>query len=116
MPMMYKHAAIKEPKPSMNVPDVNAFLLDVFTSQNQEKPITCGFFRMETGKPLSYTYTYDEMKIIVEGEIWITDETGHQDRAVAGDVFYFPKGSRITFESPSYGIGFFCGQRALGEA
>jgi len=31
-------------------------------------------------------------------------------------VLYFSKGSRIQFESPTYGIGFFCGQRKWGEA
>jgi hypothetical protein len=33
--------------------------------------------------------------------------------AVKGDVFYFPKGSKITFSSPTYGVGFFCGQRKV---
>ena len=56
------------------------------------------------------------MKIIVEGEMLITDETGKQVHAKVGDIFYFPKGSKITFDSPSYGVGFFCGQRQPGEA
>jgi ethanolamine utilization protein EutQ (cupin superfamily) len=56
------------------------------------------------------------MKIIMEGEIWITDETGTTVKAVVGDVLYFEKGSEITFDSPDYGIGFFCGQRKVGEA
>ena len=102
--------------PSMNVPDTAAFLADVHASKDPEKTIVCGFFRMEAGKTLSYHYDYDEMKLIVEGEMIISDETGQTHHARAGDVFYFPKGSDITFSSPTYGIGFFCGQRQWGGA
>lgn len=116
MPMTYLRQAIKTELPSMGVPKVNAFLRDVLVSKDADKTIVCGFYRMEKGEPLEYDYTYHEMKIIVEGEIWITDETGAQAKAVPGDVFYFAKGSHIRFESPSYGIGFFCGQRKEGEA
>ncbi len=56
------------------------------------------------------------MIIIIEGEIIFADETGNQVHAKAGDVFYFASGSTIKFESPSYGIGFFCGQRPWGTA
>ncbi len=102
--------------PSMNVAGTNAFLADVCVSTDPEKPITCGFFRMEKGEALVYDYDYDEMKLLVEGEMTITDETGQSVQVRPGDVLYFAKGSRITFESPSYGVGFFCGQRKWGEA
>jgi uncharacterized cupin superfamily protein len=48
---------------------------------------------LEKGTPLVYTYTYHEMKIIVDGEFEISDERGNKVHAVKGDVFYFPKGS-----------------------
>lgn len=102
--------------PSMKVPETAAFLADIHGSNDPEKTIVCGFFRMEAGKSLSYHYDYHEMKLIVEGEMIIRDETGQTHHAKAGDVFYFEKGSDITFSSPSYGIGFFCGQRKWGEA
>lgn len=35
-----------------------------------------------------YEYTYHEMKIIVDGEFDISDETGQKVHAVKGDVFY----------------------------
>jgi ethanolamine utilization protein EutQ (cupin superfamily) len=116
MAMKYRSQAIKSEKPSMGVPGTKAFLVDTLSSNDQEKTMTSGFFRMEKSKPLSYTYTYDEMKIIVEGEIWISDETGITVKGVPGDVFYFEKGSQITFDSPDYGIGFFVGLRKAGEA
>ena len=51
------------------------------------------------------------MKIIVDGEFDISDETGQKVHAVKGDVFYFPKGSKITFTTETFGLGFYCGQR-----
>lgn len=54
------------------------------------------------------------MKIIVEGEFDISDETGQEVHAVAGDVFYFPKGAVITFKTESYGLAFYTGQRGRG--
>jgi ethanolamine utilization protein EutQ (cupin superfamily) len=67
------------------------------------------------GTPLVYAYTYDEMKIIIEGEFNITDGCGNKFLGTPGDVFYFPKGSVITFETPTMGLGFFVGQRKEGE-
>ncbi|KAF2712562.1 hypothetical protein K504DRAFT_373444 [Pleomassaria siparia CBS 279.74] len=96
----------------------NAFLGDVVSSEkiDPEKPLSAGFYRLEKGTPLVYTYTYHEMKIIVEGSFDISDEAGNSVHAVAGDVFYFPKGSKITFKTEDYGLGFFVGQRAEGAA
>ena len=73
----------------------NAYLGDLATSEVRapEKPIACGFYRLEKGTPLVYTYTYHEMKIIVDGEFDISDERGNKVHAVKGDVFYFPEGS-----------------------
>lgn len=116
MAMTHIPQAIKTVLPSMGVPGTQAFLDDLLISEDKEKCICSGFFRIEKSQPLEYEYTYHEMKIIVEGEMLISDETGKQVHAKVGDIFYFPKGSKITFDSPSYGIGFFCGQRQPGEA
>jgi ethanolamine utilization protein EutQ (cupin superfamily) len=116
MPLKHATNAQRMELPSMDVLGTQAFLADVHTSKDPAKPITCGFFRMESGPPLVYDYNYEEMKVIVEGEMVISDETGQTVEAKPGDVFYFAKGSRITFASPTYGIGFFCGQRHFGEA
>jgi len=95
----------------------NIALHDIASSEklDSEKPITCGFYRVDKGEPFTYTYTYHEMKIVIEGEFDISDETGQKVHAVAGDVFYFPKGSKITFTSETYGLAFFTGQRLEGQ-
>ncbi len=100
---------------SMDMEGVNAFVADVVSSNDPDAPITCGLFRMEKGNPLKYTYTYDEAKIIVEGEMTIAEEGGETFHAVAGDVIYFDKGAAITFSSNSSGLGFYCGQRTQEE-
>jgi ethanolamine utilization protein EutQ (cupin superfamily) len=68
----------------------NAYLGDIASSQplDPTSPISAGFYRLEKGTPLVYEYTYHEMKIIVDGEFDISDETGKKVHAVKGDVFY----------------------------
>ncbi|KAI1845962.1 hypothetical protein JX265_005908 [Neoarthrinium moseri] len=91
----------------------NAYLGDLFSSDksNPEKPISSGLYRLEKGEPLVYTYKYDEMKIILEGDFTISDETGQKVTATKGDVFFFPKGSTITFTTSGFGLAFYVGQR-----
>ena len=47
------------------------------------------------------------MKIILEGQFEIADETGQKVTATPGDVFYFPKGAKITFTTETYGLAFY---------
>ena len=116
--MAFKHyEQIKTQElPSMNIDKVPAYLKDFAISDDSEKPITSGLFRLKTGQSLKYTYTYHEMKFIVDGSFIIEDETGQKVTAKPGDLLYFPKGTSITFSTPNFGLGFFCGQRGEGEA
>jgi|TARA_B100001964_G_scaffold69467_2_gene78799 ethanolamine utilization protein EutQ (cupin superfamily) len=102
--------------PSMEIDNVKAFLKDFSVSEDTDKPITSGLFRLEAEESLEYTYTYHEMKLIVDGSFIIQDESGQKVTAKPGDLFYFPKGSTITFSTPDFGVGFFCGQRGEDEA
>ena len=110
---LMKHHAGAQSKDiaSLNVEGVNAFLEDTVASNDPNAPISCGFFRMEKGNPLEYTYSYDEAKIILEGEMTISEVGGETIEAKAGDVLYFEEGAKITFTSKSSGLGFYCGQR-----
>ena len=69
-----------------------------------------------SGTPLVYKYDYHEMKIILEGHFYISDETGKEVKATKGDVFYFPAGCTITFKTDDYGLAFYTGQRKEGTA
>ena len=81
-----------EELPSMDVEGVNAFLKDFSVSEDTDKPITSGLFRLKAGESLKYTYTYHEMKFIVDGSFTIEDETGQKQTVKAGDLLYFLKG------------------------
>ena len=116
--MAFKHykQISKQDIPSMKVENVEAYLRDFSISDDKEKPITSGLFKLKAGQSLKYTYTYHEMKFIVDGTFIIEDETGQKVTSKPGDLFYFPKGTSITFSTPDFGLGFFCGQRGEGEA
>lgn len=113
--MQYFKNAQKMKIRSMNVEGTNAFLQDIVASNDPKAPIACGLFRMEKGNSLTYTYGYDEAKIIVDGEMYVNDGAT-KVKATKGDVLFFPKGATITFSSDSYGVGFICGQRAFDGA
>jgi len=99
--------------PSMDVPGVGAFIGDVFANPGGAE-ISSGFFELLAGEPLDYEYTYDEMKVVVEGQFHVTDlDSGQQVVARAKDVLFFPKGSRIRFETPERGLGFYTGHRSF---
>jgi len=104
-------------KPAL-IANENAFLEDVVSSDkvDPENPVSCGIYRLEKGTPLVYEYTYHEMKIILEGHFDISDETGAKVRGSPGDVFYFPKGAKITFTTDDYGLAFYTGARKQGAA
>ena len=116
--MAFKHIEqIKDQElPSMEIENFSAFLKDLSVSEDNKNPISSDLFRLEAGESLQYTYTYHEMKLIVDGSFIIEDETGQKVTAKPGDLFYFPKGSAITFSTPDFGLGFFCGQRGEDEA
>ncbi|KAI5795518.1 RmlC-like cupin domain-containing protein [Geopyxis carbonaria] len=118
MPQMHYYEKAQSTFKPQLLASNNVFLQDVYSSDklDSEKPISAGFYRLEKGEPLVYTYTYHEMKIIVEGEYQISDETGQSVTAKPGDVFFFEKGATITFTTPDYGLAFYVGQRGMGGA
>lgn len=97
--------------PSMNEPGVNASIGDAYA--NPEGSTMCsGFFELKAGEPLTYEYTYDEMKYVVTGQFKLTDlSTGEQTVADQGDILFFPKGTNVKFETDDYALGFFTGDR-----
>lgn len=107
----------KEKKPPLIAND-NAFLGDVINSQPDDpsNTLSAGFYRQEKGTPLTYTYTYDEMKIIIEGSLHLKDEEGNEVNAGPGDVFFFPAGTTITFNSEDYSLAYFVGLRQKDAA
>lgn len=96
--------------PDMNIPGVAGFLLDV-DSGKSGPPITSGMFRLNAGEPLEYTYDFDEFKVVLEGEMHITEKDGTKHVLKQGDMIRFTKGASVTFSTPSTGLTFYVAQR-----
>lgn len=96
---------------SLNVEGVSSDLFDVFKSNNKDKPISCGLFRMGKGKGLDYEYKFDEGKILLEGDMTIVDSNGKKVELKPGDMVLFNSGDKVTFSSNSSGLAFYCAQR-----
>jgi ethanolamine utilization protein EutQ (cupin superfamily) len=97
--------------PSVDIPNVDALLKDFATLNSSGSPITFGVFRMGQGEVLPYTYEFDEFKLVLEGEIAVTDDAGAEMLFKAGDVIQFTKGAKVAFSSPSTGLTFYVAQR-----
>ena len=55
------------------------WLDDLGGSLVKGKEMTCGLFRMNAGKSLHYTYDYEELKFIVEGEFHLASVSEAQN-------------------------------------
>ncbi len=79
-------------------PGTNVRLKDVVTAADGST-MAAGYMALEKGE-FPWTLTYDEVDIVLEGELVIT----RGEVAVhggPGDVIFIPKGSSITFGTPS---------------
>lgn len=82
------------PPPGMKVATV-----DVVTGDDGS-PMAAGYMTITQGS-FPWTFTYDEVQIVLEGELHLGDDGGGRI-ARAGDVCYVPKGSQITFGTPTW--------------
>jgi ethanolamine utilization protein EutQ len=99
--------------PTMDESGTEAFIGDSL-SNPEGAAISCGFFELKASEPLVYEYTYDEMKVVIQGEFILTDQaTGEVTRAKERDVLFFPKGTTVKFETTDYALGFYTGHRSF---
>lgn len=77
----------------------HVWLKDVVITQDRS-PMGAGFMSLDKGE-MQWTLTYDEIDIVLEGELVIT-RGSEQVRGKTGDVIYIPKGSSITFGTPNW--------------
>ena len=78
---------------------MHVWLRDVVVTQDRS-PIGAGYMSLDKGE-MQWTLTYDEVDIVLEGELVIT-RGNEQVRGKTGDVIYIPKGSSITFGTPNW--------------
>ena len=74
-------------------------------------PMTCGFFRLDNPGSVPYNYSFEEYKIVMEGEMTVKDDKGNEFTAKKGDMFYFENGDNVTFETNISGATFYVAQR-----
>ena len=73
---------------SMEIVIVNTFLKNFLISKDSEKPNTRGIFSLQGGESLEYTFTYHEMKLIVDESFIMEDESGQKVTSKPGDLFF----------------------------
>ncbi|KAH3164248.1 hypothetical protein KXW80_007623 [Aspergillus fumigatus] len=96
----------------------NVYFADFIGTESDKisNPIVGAWFRIEKGpESTPPKYEYDEIGVVIKGEMNFRDESGKTATVTAGDTFYFPRGSTITFSSNSYGIAWKCGSRHLSK-
>ncbi|MBO1267275.1 cupin domain-containing protein [Arthrobacter cavernae] len=99
--------------PGMDVPGSEAFIGDSLANPGGSA-MCAGFFELKKSEPLVYEYTYDEMKIVVQGEFILTDmASGETTVAKERDILFFPQGTTVKFETPDHAVGFFVGDRTF---
>ena len=79
-------------------PGANVRLKDVVT-QADGSPMAAGYMALDQGE-FPWTLTYDEVDVVLEGELVIR-RGSEVARGGPGDVIFIPKGSKITFGTPS---------------
>ena len=80
-------------------PGTDVHLRDVITSADGA-PMAAGYMTLQRGE-FPWTLDYAEMDVVLEGELVITRGT-ESVRAGPGDIVFIPKGSKISFGTPSF--------------
>ncbi len=80
-------------------PDMDVRLQDVITA-GHGSPMAAGFMSLHKGS-FPWTLSYDEIEYVIEGELHIGTAQGVVVGR-PGDVIYIPKGTAITFGTPSW--------------
>ncbi|WP_249012329.1 hypothetical protein [Conexibacter sp. DBS9H8] len=99
--------------PKMTAHAGDGFIADVY--ENPDGCVMCsGFFELHhSDEPLLYVYEYDEMKVVLSGELLLENhDTGQRLVARERDAIFFPRGSRIHFSTPDHALAFYVGERA----
>jgi ethanolamine utilization protein EutQ len=99
-----KHAAVTVARPEKfpypgPPPDMQVKTVDVVTVDDGS-PVAVGYMTMTKGS-FPWTLTYDEVQVVLEGELHLGGEAGGKVGR-PGDVLFVPNGSSITFGTPDW--------------
>lgn len=99
-----KHASIRDARlsrfPYPGPPaDMQVDTVDV-VSADDGSPVAAGYMSISRGS-FPWTLTYDEVQVVLEGELHLGGDAGGKVGR-PGDVLFVPKGSSITFGTPTW--------------
>jgi ethanolamine utilization protein EutQ len=88
-----------DPFPFPVPPQMDVRLRDVVTAADGS-PVAAGVMSLREGS-FPWELTYDEVQLVLEGELHLGTDSGTVV-GLPGDVLYVPKGTRLTFGTPSW--------------
>ncbi|KAF2030869.1 hypothetical protein EK21DRAFT_111537 [Setomelanomma holmii] len=89
------------------------------STQDAPTHLTSGFYRITPGPPKPASYTFEETKYVLAGQIHVLDEaTGITHELVPGDFAFFYVGSRVQFSTKGEegGLAFYAVTRPVRTA
>ncbi|PLR81273.1 hypothetical protein CVD25_05440 [Bacillus canaveralius] len=101
----------KELNDLLGVPKLKSQIIDVPVCSD-ERPLQMGYFSMQPGEEFEFTYTFLEIKVIINGKIVVRDDQGKKYTAEKGDVFLFTPTTTVVFDGESDGDAIYTGHRA----
>jgi len=100
----------KELNGLLGIPALKSQIIDVPVCSN-ENAMQLGYFSMQPSADFEFTYTYLEIKVVINGKIIIRDDQGKKYVAEAGDVLIFTPETTVIFDGESDGDAIYTGHR-----
>lgn len=100
----------KELNGLLGIPTLKSQIIDVPIS-SKENALSMGYFSMQPSEDFVFTYTYLEVKVILNGKIVVRDDQGIKYVAEAGDVLVFTPETTVIFDKESDGEAIYTGHR-----
>jgi uncharacterized cupin superfamily protein len=100
----------KELNGLLGIPALKSQIIDVPIS-SKENALSMGYFSMQPSEDFVFTYTYLEVKVILNGKIVVRDDQGIKYVAEAGDVLVFTPETTVIFDKESDGEAIYTGHR-----
>ncbi|MBM7652305.1 putative cupin superfamily protein [Neobacillus cucumis] len=102
--------AKKELNGMLGIPALKSQIIDVPIC-SKENALSMGYFSMQPSEDFEFTYTYLEVKVIINGKIVVRDDQGIKYVAEAGDVLIFTPETTVIFDKESDGEAIYTGHR-----
>jgi uncharacterized cupin superfamily protein len=101
----------KELNEVLGIPALKSQIIDVPVT-SRENALSLGFYSMQkTTDSFDFEYEFLEVKVIVRGNIVVSDKEGNKYVGEVGDVFIFNPGTVVTFEGESDGDAIYTAHR-----